>query len=163
MYTGSKGTREEFELWDGDKKLLTLHYDQSIGSARVDYGDEKRALLINREGFRKNKTVLRNEYGYRIGKLVYEKWQSPEGLIDFNQEQFNYTINNGNNPELVIYRQNSLQALTTCSVTMAEGKSSKSFKEKYLFPSVAYHSLLLTLCWYLFNSVGKPDAIQLAY
>ena len=98
--------QEIYELWNNDRKLLTLDFHPFTNSARIEYADEKRVFLIRKEGFLRNKTVLRNEYGVRLGQLGYEKSNSSEGTIELNDEKFYYTIHNNPMAELAIYRDN---------------------------------------------------------
>ena len=56
--------KKVYELWHKDKYVLSLTYNPSAGTARIESSDEKRLFIISKEGFLRNKTVLRNEYGF---------------------------------------------------------------------------------------------------
>jgi hypothetical protein len=74
----------------------------------VEGETEKRVFLIRKEGFLRNKTVLRNEYGIKIGELGHEHMQN---FIDLNNERFFYTIHNNPLAELVIYKESKINRL----------------------------------------------------
>ena len=54
---------EVYRLKHHEKTILTLTLHPFSNTARVEKEDEKRVFQIRKEGFRRNKTVLRNEYG----------------------------------------------------------------------------------------------------
>jgi hypothetical protein len=56
------------------------------GTLRISADDEKESFLIGREGFLRRRTVLRNEYGIRIGQLTYDNNQDNQGMIDVYEE-----------------------------------------------------------------------------
>ena len=78
-----------YTLWNNGKKLSTLVFNSSSNAARIEYADEKRVFLIRDEGFRKNKTVLRTEYGIRIGHAGVE---NNAHYIVLNDERYFYSL-----------------------------------------------------------------------
>ena len=85
----STSNNEIYHLYKEDKKLLTLILNPFSNTARVECEKQKRVFLIRKEGFRRNKTVLRSEYGIKIGELGQE---NKANFIDVNEERFFYTI-----------------------------------------------------------------------
>ncbi len=158
----SKTAKQEiYELWHKEKKLLTLDFHPFTNSARIDYADEKRVFLIRKEGFLRNKTVLRNEYGVRIGQLGHDKSNSAEGTIDLNDEKFFYALNNDPMTELVIYKDTKDKPFVTCGLKPDNGNTSVQFtKENQL--SHTQHFLLMALCWYMFLPVAKENTVEYA-
>lgn len=158
----SSSRQEIYELWHNDKKLLTLDFHPFTNSARIEYADEKRVFLIRKEGFLRNKTVLRNEYGVRIGQLGYERSNASEGVIDLNNEKFFYTIHNDPLAELVIYRETKEKPFVICGLKADNGNTSVKFsKENQLSPT--QHFLLMALCWYMFLPVAKENMAEYAF
>src|SRR5687768_18028073 len=98
----SDARREVYHLFKNDKKILTLVIDPFTNMARVECANEKRIFQLRKEGFLRNKTVIRNEYGIKIGELGQE---SKENFIDVNNERFYYNIDNGPLAELVLYKE----------------------------------------------------------
>ena len=139
-----KSGQEIYELWNTKEKLLTLTCQTSSGSLRITTGNEKRVFLIGKEGFLRNRTVLRNEYGIRIAQLSYENNQDNSGFIDFDNERFNYTIRNHFLPELVLYKNG--ETIASCELPAIEKENFNSENQDFL---------ILALCWYLFTVVKR--------
>ena len=78
-----------YTLWNNGRKLSTLVFNSSSNAARIEYANERRVFLIRDEGFLKNKTVLRNEYGIRIGHTGSEH---NEKYIELNDERYFYSV-----------------------------------------------------------------------
>ena len=64
--------QEVYHLYKDDKKRLTLVLNPFSNSARIECDKEKRVFLLRKEGFRRNKTVIRNEYGIKIAEFGHE-------------------------------------------------------------------------------------------
>src|SRR5688572_33170403 len=90
---------ETYHLYKDDKKILTLNYNPFSKTARVECDTQKRIFLIRKEGFRRNKTVIRTEYGIKVGELGQE---NKENFIDVNKERFFYSIKNNPLAELIL-------------------------------------------------------------
>ena len=132
-----------YELWNSKKKLLALAYHPASGTLRVSADDEKRVFLIGRKGFLRRRTVLRNEYGIRIGQLAYDSSQDNQGTIDVYEKQFTYTLQHDPDPKASIYRNSELFAASDLPV-ISEGINSDN-----------YDLLMLMLCWYTSATVKK--------
>ena len=65
----STSEHEIYHLLKDDEKLLTLELNIFSNTARVHNKNDKRVFVIRKEGLRRNKTVIRNEYGIKIGEL----------------------------------------------------------------------------------------------
>jgi len=131
-----------YELWNSKEKLLTLAYHPASGTLRVT-ADEKRVFLIGREGFLRRRTVLRNEYGIRIGQLTYDNNQDNQGLIDVYEEDFNYALQGDPNPKAIIYRNTEVLAASELPVISEDINSDN------------YDLLMLMLCWYISTTIKK--------
>src|SRR5712671_4346251 len=114
----SNSNNEVYHLYKDDKKILTIALNPFSNSARVECEKQKRVFLIRKEGFRRNKTVLRNEYGIKIGELGNE---NKENFIDVNDERFYYTIQNDPLAELVLYKESKDKPFVTCGLTSKQG------------------------------------------
>jgi len=144
-----------YALWSNGRKLLTLAFNSSSNFAKIEYGDEKRAFTIRYEGMFKNKMVMRNEYGIRLGQISAE---NKENFIDLNDERLFYTITGEKYPRVIIYKESPEKPLAVCALQLDNDKS--------ILPSVktsaTQHSLLLALCWYLFSPVAKETIPEFA-
>jgi hypothetical protein len=148
---------EIYNLWHNDKKLLTLTLHPFSNSARVECRDEKRVFLIRKEGFRRNKTVLRNEYGIKLGELGAE---DKGNFIDVNNERFYYVIHNNPLPELVLYKDSTDKPFVVCGLNVTNSDNAVHFKKNKTLTS--HPGLLMALCWYMFLPVTKENMAELA-
>src|ERR1700733_6807551 len=109
--------KKVYELWHKDKYVLSLTYNTSAGTARIESLDEKRLFIISKEGVLRNKTVVRNEYGLRVGKLGHENHQN---FIELDGERFFYSIRNQPSDELIIYKETEEDPLIVCKISPAK-------------------------------------------
>lgn len=161
IVTSKSGKQEFYELWSDDEKLLSLEFHPSTNSARISSADEQRVFLIRKEGFLKNKTVLRNEYGIRIGQLEYERSHPNEGAIVLDNEKFFYSIENNPLAELKIYKDSKEEPLVVCGLKPKNGNTLIKFGNKGKTGN-AEHILLMSLCWYLFLPIAKENTVEYA-
>lgn len=152
-------TQEIYELWSGDKKLLTLDFHPATNSARIEHPSEKRVFMIRKEGFRKNKTVLCNEYGVRLGELLHE---SKEDFIRLGNDRYNYIVRNNPKPEIVIYNDSVERPLVTCGLHIDSYMTPVKMTKEKNPPANAQSSLLMALCWYTLSSSVNERNFQLA-
>ena len=148
--TGSDN--EVYQLWHNDEKLLTLTLNQFSSAARVECNDERRVFLIRKEGFRRNKTVLRNEYGIKLGELGQLE---NKRFIDLNDERFFYDVAKDGQPRMILYKDNAETPVLECGI-----------QKKELFPDLklgnaaarmaSYTGLLMALCWYILLPASQP-------
>lgn len=142
-----------YTLWNNGKKLSTLVFNSSSNAARIEYANEKRVFLIRDEGFRKNKTVLCNEYGIRIGHAGSE---NNENYIVLNDERYFYSVNDKKESAVTIYKDSIDKPLAVCSLNIQDDQLAKSGVKRPLQPKTLF-SLLIGLCLYLFNPVEKKS------
>lgn len=164
----STNNHEIYYLYKNDKKILTLSINPFSNSARVECEKQKRVFLIRKEGFRRNKTVLRNEYGMKIGELGQE---NKVNFIDVNDERFFYSIENNPQAELVLYKETKEKPFVTCGLSTKkvsnidpigmENAAVKFSKDKIL-SDTAHPGLLMALCWYMFLPVAKENVAEFA-
>jgi hypothetical protein len=157
--TKATSNSEVYNLYKGDKKLLTVSLNPFSNSARVECENEKRVFLIRKEGFRRNKTVLRSEYGIKIGELGHD---SKENFIDVNEERFYYTIQNNPLAELVLYKESKENPFVVCGLNVKEGAAAVHFsKDSDNLKATSHPGLLMALCWYMFLPVTKENFVEL--
>lgn len=147
-----------YALWNNGRKLVTLVFNPSVNAARIEYDDEKRVFLIRKEGFLRNKTVLRNEYGIRIGHAGSE---NNEDFIVLDNERFFYSLENEKAPAVTIYKQSKDQPLAVCRLDVDEYNSLLKLtgNHKARREDTRY-GLLMTLCWYLFQPSKAERALE---
>ena len=144
-----------YTLWNNGRQLVTLVFNSSSNAARIEYEDEKRVFLIRDEGFRKNKTVLRTEYGIRIGHTGTE---NNENFIVLNDERYYYSVNDKQEPEVTIYKESIDHPLAVCGLNIQDDLLSKTGTKKPLQEKTLY-SLLIGLCLYLFKPLKREKPV----
>jgi hypothetical protein len=102
---------ETFELWEENSKLLSLDYHPFTNAARIEHAAERRVFMIRREGFLRNRVVLRNEYGIHIGQLLHDKHNRRSGNIELGNEKFNFVLSDAENGQLRMSRSKSDESL----------------------------------------------------
>ena len=155
----TESNHELYRLYRDEKQLLTLNFNPFSNSARVDCEKEKRVFLIRREGFLRNRIVLRNEYGVKIGELGAENRQQ---FIAINGERIFYTIINNPLAELVLYTPSPDQPLLRCGLEAADGNTGVYFRKDSIQEQLPHPGLLMALCWYMFLPVAKENVPALA-
>jgi hypothetical protein len=152
-------SRNEFyELWDNTKKILSLVFNSDLNTARIEHKENKRMFMMERVGFLKSKTILKNEYGVKVGQFGSEKWNSPEGFIDLDNERYYYSISNELLPELVIYKSQKTNPLLTCGLGDPQTKPKIGFSAR----ENKYACILMAVCLYLFKPVNSKEHVEFA-
>lgn len=113
--------------------------------------------MIRREGFRKNKVVLCNEYGVRIGWLSHD---SKSDTIELNHEIFHYSTRNNPLPELVIYRDDINSPSVVCGIDVHSEGAPVKLSNGRLLPRASYSSLLLALGWYVMLPEVSKNSLE---
>lgn len=144
--------KKVYELWHKDKYVLSLTYNPSAGTARIEASEVKRLFIISKEGILRNKTVLRNEYGFRVGQLGNE---NRENFIEMDGERFFYSVRNKPTDELVIYKDSKELPLIVCKISPAKPSSGHMLETGKPIETTNDASLLMTLCWLLFQPFAK--------
>jgi hypothetical protein len=155
----STNNHETYHLYKDDKKLLTLILNPFSSTARVECNKQKRVFLIRKEGFLRNKTVLRSEYGIKIGELGQE---NKENFIEVNNERFYYTTHNNPLAELVLYKESKDKPFVTCGLSTKDGNAAVHFTKDIQLSDTSHPGLLMALCWYMFLPVTKENVAEYA-
>jgi hypothetical protein len=144
-----------YALLNNGKKLITLVFNSSSNAARIEYANEKRVYLIRDEGFRKNKTVLRTEYGIRIGHTGTE---NNEHFIVLNDQRFFYSLDGNAEPALTVYKESKDRPLAVCKLDINNTDQLSRAGGKRPIPEKTLFSLLMGLCLYL-KPAEKESAV----
>ncbi len=155
----SASDNEIYHLYKEEKKILTLSLNAFSHTARVECDKQKRVFLIRKEGFLRNKTILRNEYGVKIGELGQE---NKENFIDLNGERFYYTTHNNPMAELVLYKESKDKPFVSCGLSVKEGNAAVHFTKDTKLSETSHPGLLMALCWYMFLPVTKENVAEFA-
>ena len=158
----TRNGNEIYQLIRDEKIILTLTVNPFSKTARIECDQQKRIFQIRKEGFRRHRTVIRNEYGLKIGELGHE---NKDLFITVNNERFFYSIENNPNPELILFKESKENPFVACSLSVEEGNAEVSFtKNKKLLSETSHPGLLMALCWYMFLPVTKetlPEPVRM--
>jgi hypothetical protein len=152
---------EAYELWDDNVKSLTLSITSpmtSPGFAKIQCSDTRRTFMIERKGVFRTRIILRNEYGTKLGQVIFEGNRNDEGFIEMDGQRLRYTIHNQPTPEIVIYH-NSHEPILMCDLI---GITGSSFNVPKSSPENIYPALILALCWHQFTKVSKEPELEFA-
>ncbi len=147
----SNSTNEVYQLREKDKNLMTFTFHPFSNTGRIECEIEKRVFLIRKEGLLRNRTVMRNEYGIKLGELGVE---NKETFIDVNDERYFYTITGGDTPQLVLYKESVDEPFLVCGLNLNNGKGSVKLEKSQ---SASYPSLLMALAWYMFLPMAQQQ------
>ena len=151
--------QEVYNLYKDNEKRLTLIYNPFSNSARVECNKEKRVFLVRKEGFRRNKTVIRSEYGIKIGEFGQEKKQQ---YIEVNNEKFFYQTQNNPLAELILYKENQEQPVISCGLQTQNGSAGLYFRKDKTLGEMPHPGLLMALCWFMFLPVARENTVEFA-
>ena len=150
-----------YELWDDKIKSLTLSLTtpmSSPGFAKIQCSDTRRTFMIEKKGVFRSRIILRNEYGTRLGQLIYEGHRIDEGFIEMDGQKLRYTIHKNPKSEMVIYNSSN-ELLLICDLS---GITDNSFNFPKRTPENIYPALLLALSWHQFTKVSKEAELEVA-
>lgn len=145
-----------FELWNGKEQVLSLELNQFSHTAKLACLQSRRIFKIEKEGFLRNNTILKNEYGVKIGSINHENWFTHEGLIDINSQRFMYSYTRQNRNEVTIFSERPKQALLVCDITATK-------KEMIDFDNIEDSNaknvtFLMALAWFLYLPASSASA-----
>jgi len=154
---------EVYELWNGLKKLISLSLNLREHTAKIDSEDCRRNFHIDKEGFLLNTTVLKNEYGVKIGQITHEILFKNEGMIELNEERYHYCIQNNPLAEILIYKKHKNNPLLICGLRAENGKPDVFFARTTAESAAQTSpSLLMAICWFLFLPIAKENIAAFA-
>lgn len=141
-------TKEIFELWEDEEMLADISFSKHTRFVRMVSDLGRRMFSFEKKGFLNPRKVIRNEYGFKLGKIVELKNDTGTGIVEMNGKRYFFEYDKNNSGELIVYDEFQKNNLLTCSFNaLALGIS----KTKCLLDS-KFASLLLMLCWYSFQS-----------
>jgi hypothetical protein len=151
-----------YHLTEGDKVLLTLTINYKSSSLRAECTSAKRAFFIHKEGIWKNRTVLKNEYGYKIGQMYYEKWHSDNGIVEIDDKKFRYLFRNNPLAEIAVFNEGETEPVVACGLATVSGQTTVKINHNGEFEDADMKYMLFALTWYLFLPVAQENTVALA-
>jgi hypothetical protein len=139
----SNSRHEIYDLFNNEEKLLSLSFQADTGSLRIHLLEERRNFTLEKLGFLRSRTVIRNEYGVSIAELMVDDSEKNSGTISLDGQKYHYSFQKERLPEIVIYKNS--EPLLICQVDNSVKKWNHRNAE----------GLILVLCWYEFVSAEK--------
>jgi hypothetical protein len=134
--------QEIYQLKENGKTLLEIRYKPELHIARVQTSRERRVLTIENEGLLKIKVTIKNEYGIRIGSLIYDNFSDSHGSVEIEDTRFRFFIQHASVPELHIYKGSRQNLIYSCQLTF-DDNNSKEIRSHFA-------SSVIAVSWYLF-------------
>lgn len=155
LATNNNTNGECFELWDDGNKLANISFSKRTGFVRMVSNLGKRMFSFDKIGLFTPKKIIRNEYGFKLGKIIEEKPGSGKGLVVLDGKKYSFIYDKDNSGNLFLYDEQMRHNLLTCSFATINSGISKT--KSFLDSKIA--SLLLMLCWYTFqpHNAQAPD------
>ncbi len=151
-----------YQLTEGDKVLLTLTINYKSSGLRAECKSSQRAFFIHKEGIWKNKTVLKNEYGYKIGQMYYEKWHADNGIIEIDGRKFRYLYRNNPLAEIAIFNGDETEPVVACGLAAEAGQTTVRVSQDGDFEDADMKYMLFALTWYLFLPMAQENTVDFA-
>jgi hypothetical protein len=158
-----ENTGNAYELWYNDKKVVALSFSPLTKIARIESASDRRLFFVEKRGFLQNKTVIRNEYGVKLGELSGEKSDAAEGVIEMDGKKYDYTYSQSNDPAVTLYEQTAEEErkpFLRCNFSGVIDGAAAIVKKSISLHDTKIPYLLMGLCWYLLKSAGAESLSQ---
>jgi hypothetical protein len=142
--------QDNYQLKENDEAVLDISYKPGTHIARVEADNERRMLIIEDEGLLRIKMAIKNEYGVRIGSLIYDNFSDTHGSVEIEDHKFRFFIQHEPARELHIYKGSRRNLIYSCQLSF-DGGNLKETKSHSV-------SSIIAVTWYLFLkgiTIGK--------
>lgn len=156
------GVAQTYQLIEGNNTLATISINHGSSILRTMCQSIQRVFFIHQEGFWKNRTVLKNEYGQKIGKLYYEKAHADTGIVEIEDKKFQYTFKNNPLAEIAVYEEGDNKPVVACGLTVKEGQTAVKLTSGGRFVNEDIQYILFALSWYLFLPIAQENTLTYA-
>lgn len=137
---------ENFELWGDEKKLADISFSKHTHFARIVSNLGKRIFSFEKKGFLSTKEIIKNEYGIKMGE-VEEAKTGTKGHVELDGKKYFFVYKEKKSGELMLYDEFMKENLLTCRFNTG----TNSFTKPKSLSAGKFSSLLLMLCWYIFQ------------
>ncbi len=128
-----------YESCAPSEKLLEFSYTASSHTGHLSFSNSSRVFVIDKEGVRHNKMVIKNEHGYIIGKLIPYSGNEWQGLVDIEGKHFGYILSK-KGLEIKIYSIENGELLLNCALPVSDNGNVLIEEDTA--------GISLGLCWY---------------
>jgi hypothetical protein len=134
--------QQDYLLMEDDKTVLRLRYKQDLHTARLETEMERRVLIIDDEGLLRTRLILKNEYGVRIGSLIYDNFSDTHGSVEIENTKYRFFVERESSPELNIYKGSRRNLIYSCQLSPDDTNSKQARSQTASF--------IIAVSWYLF-------------
>jgi hypothetical protein len=123
---------------DGHEHRFTLRLSPSTESFRLECGTIKRSIFIGKRMFNKLFQLIRNEYGFTLGRIQYDNDQMLNGSASTEEhEQYRFAIHEGKTIEVMLEDETLPSHKLVASIPLNySNEIEKAAQLKALIPSV---------------------------
>jgi len=139
---------DSYELKENDNIVLEIRYKPDMHTARVVTHQERRVLIIENEGLLRIKMAIKNEYGIRIGSLIYDNFSDTNGSVEFENTRYRFKVQHVPVPELHIYKGRR-NLIYSCQLSFDDNNSKEAKSQSASF--------IIAVSWYLFLKEGVKE------
>jgi hypothetical protein len=156
------GVAQTYQLIEGNNTLVTISINHGSSILRAMSKSIQRVFFIHKEGFWKNRTVLKNEYGQKIGKLYYEKSHADTGIVEIEDKKFQYAFRNSPLAEIAVFNEGETNPVVACGLATKDGQTMVKLNRDGNFADKDMQYILFALSWYLFLPVAQEHTLAYA-
>lgn len=156
------GVAQTYQLIEGNHTLATISINHGSSILRTMCQSIQRVFFIHQEGFWKNRTVLKNEYGQKIGQLYHEKAHANTGVVEIEDKKFQYAFSNNPLAEIAVYNEGESSPIVACGLTAKEGQPMVKLTRDGNFADSDILYILFALSWYLFLPIAQENTVSYA-
>lgn len=156
------GQSQAYLLMEGENTLVNISINHGSAILRATCQSFQRVFLIRKEGFWKNKTVIKNEYGHKLGQLYYPKWQENNGVVEFEDKKFQYSLKNNPLAAIEVYNEGEASPIVACGLDSKNGQTTVQLTRDGGFANTDLQYILFALTWYLFLPIAQENVVAYA-
>ena len=140
---------DNFQLKEDGKTVLEISYNPEMHTARVRSNNARRVLIIEDESFFKVKMSIKNEYGIRIGSLVWDNFSNTHGSVEIENTKFRFLINYDQTPKVEIFK--GKKSIYNCQLSFSDNDQKVIRYES--------SSSVIAVTWYLFLKMATRQTV----
>lgn len=153
---------EDFLFKEDEKTVLKLRLNYHLQTVRIETESEKRVFIIEDEGLLRTRLVLKNEYGVRMGQMIFDSRNELNGKVEIESSHFKFSIPKGSSGALSIYDYSGRKLIYNCNLSFDPGEKKPETREAHQTALKNSPTFILALSWYLFQQSIKQKEPELS-
>jgi hypothetical protein len=144
----STGIRE-YHLLQDSKVLIILKCSLEQQSIRMHFGEEHLVYFMENAGYA-HRIIFKNAYGVDMGRCTHNT-RNNTGRLQINNEWFDYSIVDNNQPKLIIHQHNQQQPLAVCQLPEFSIQETAWYEQA---------GIVLSVCQYIILPAGRKELLS---